>query len=213
MATISHEIPRVYDVEAGHVNPQEIKAMTPAMPTTAVADKPIVALSANLAQLLPSGTVMVYQMLASSFSNKGKCYNTNWYITVALLVVLALCSVFFIWTDCVVHNGKLYYGLAIYGRLNVFNLSKKEQLVLFADIMPELSRRGLRRLDFFHAFLVVLVFLAMAFTDVEIQNCFFPDAGNEIQQLLKNLPLGITVFASLVFSIFPTRRKFIGTAA
>ena len=193
------------DIEAGH---------TPLIkpPVAAGVDRPILAATANLTQLLPSGTVMIYQMLASSFSNGGKCYSSNWYITMVLLVVLSLSCFFFVLTDSLVHNGKLYYGVAICGRLNVLNLSKGEEDVEFFDILPELRKRRLRGQDLVHAVLVVLVFLAMALTDVGIQNCFFPNAGEEAQQLFRNLPLGITAFASVLFSVFPTRRKFIGTS-
>ncbi|KAM3215593.1 hypothetical protein ACQJBY_067554 [Aegilops geniculata] len=170
----------------------------------------VLSVSANLAQLLPTGSVMAYQMLAPSFSNQGKCYPSNWWITLGLVVVLAASCIFFALTDTVLHDGKVYYGLAIYGRLNIFNLSKTEEEKRFTSIQPVLKERGLKKRDLVHASLTVVVFLTMVFSDVGLQNCFFPDAGTDTQQLLKNLPLGMAVFSSLVFTIFPSKRNFIG---
>ncbi|KAE8814247.1 hypothetical protein D1007_08303 [Hordeum vulgare] len=191
------------DVEAAN------SKRAPADGKTPVTQK-VLSVSANLAQLLPTGSVMAYQILAPSFSNQGKCYPSNWWITLGLVVVLAASCMFFAFTDSIVHNGKVYYGLAMYRRLNIFNISKTEEHEEFRDIPGELERRRLRKQDFVHAFLTVIVFLTMAFSDVGLQNCFFPHADTDTQQLLKNLPLGMAVFSSLVFTIFPSKRNFIG---
>ncbi|KAF7104271.1 hypothetical protein CFC21_105179, partial [Triticum aestivum] len=55
-----------------------------------------------------------------------------------------------------------------------------------------------------------LVFLTVAFSDVALQNCFFPSAGRNTEELLKNLPLGIAFLSSFVFMIFPAKRKGFG---
>ncbi|KAE8814254.1 hypothetical protein D1007_08312 [Hordeum vulgare] len=170
----------------------------------------VLSVSANLVQLLPTGSVMAYQILAPSFSNQGKCYPSNWWITLGLVVLLAASCVFFAFTDSVIHKGKVYYGIATYEGLNVFNISKKDQDKEFESIKLELKKRHIKKQDFVHAFLTVVVFLTMAFSDVGLQNCFFPKAGTDAQQLLKNLPLGMAVFSSLVFTIFPSKRNFIG---
>ncbi|KAF7105465.1 hypothetical protein CFC21_106274 [Triticum aestivum] len=170
----------------------------------------VLSVSANLVQLLPTGSVMAYQMLAPSFSNQGNCYPSNWWITLGLVIALATSCVFFAFTDSVVHNGKVYYGIATYEGLNVFNISSKDQETEFKSMKSELDKRHLKKQDFVHAFLTVVVFLTMAFSDVGLQNCFFPKAGTDAQQLLKNLPLGMAVFSSLVFTIFPSKRNFIG---
>ncbi|KAM3298576.1 hypothetical protein ACQJBY_040180 [Aegilops geniculata] len=170
----------------------------------------VLSVSANLVQLLPTGSVMAYQILAPSFSNQGKCCPSNWWITLGLVVVLAASCVFFAFTDSVVHKGKVYYGIATIEGINIFNISREEQEKEFKGMDSELKKRCIKKQDFSHAFLTVVVFLTMAFSDVGLQNCFFPDAGTDAQQLLKNLPLGMAVFSSLVFTIFPSKRNFIG---
>ncbi|KAF7105464.1 hypothetical protein CFC21_106273 [Triticum aestivum] len=170
----------------------------------------VLSVSANLVQLLPTGSVMAYQMLAPSFSNQGKCYPSNWWITLGLVIVLAASCVFFAFTDSIIHKGKVYYGIATLGGINLFNISKDDQKKEFKDMENEIKKRCIKKQDFSQAFLTVVVFLTMTFSDVGLQNCFFPKAGTDAQQLLKNLPLGMAVFSSLVFTIFPSKRNFIG---
>uniref|UniRef100_A0ACD6A8I1 Uncharacterized protein n=1 Tax=Avena sativa TaxID=4498 RepID=A0ACD6A8I1_AVESA len=169
----------------------------------------VLSVSGNLAQLLPTGSVMTYQTLAPSFTNQGQCHTSNWWISLGLVAVLTAMCVFFAFTDTVVHkNGKVYYGVAMKGRLNVFNLSEDDEDKMFKkDVLATL---GLEKQDFVHATLSAVVFLALAFSDVGLQNCFFPHAGADTKELLKNLPLGISTFATLIFTIFPSRRSFIG---
>jgi hypothetical protein len=61
-----------------------------------------------------------------------------------------------------------------------------------------------------HAIFAAVVFLTVAFSDVGLQRCFFPHAGANTSELLKNLPLGTAFLSSFVFLIFPTTRKGIG---
>uniref|UniRef100_A0ACD5X680 Uncharacterized protein n=1 Tax=Avena sativa TaxID=4498 RepID=A0ACD5X680_AVESA len=167
--------------------------------------------AANLAQLLPTGTVLTYQTLAPSFTNHGKCTDTytNQWLTAALVVILAALSLFFSFTDSVVgRDQKLYYGVATPEGFNVFNFSSEEEKERCDP--AEFRRLRIRPLDFMHAIFTAVVFLAVAFSDVGLQNCFFPNAGKNSQELLKNLPLGMTFLSSFVFMILPTKRKGIG---
>ena len=50
-------------------------------------------------------------------------------------------------------------------------------------------------------------FHTMAFSDVGLQNCFFPDGSRNTQHLLKNLPLRMAFLSSFVFIIFPTKKE------
>ncbi|KAM3223709.1 hypothetical protein ACQJBY_057212 [Aegilops geniculata] len=177
------------------------------MPTT----NKVMSSVANLAQLLPTGTVLTYQALSPSFTNHGKCETSNQWLTTALVAVLASACIFFSFTDSVIghHDGKLYYGVATPDGFNVFNFSDEDERREWAGL-DEFRRLRLRLLDFVHAFFTAVVFLTVAFSDVGLQNCFFPDAGRNAQELLKNLPLGMAFLSSSVFIIFPTKRKGIG---
>ncbi|CAL4956796.1 unnamed protein product [Urochloa decumbens] len=165
--------------------------------------------AANLAQLLPTGTVLAYKALSPSFTNHGACAASNRWLTAVLVAVLAAFSLFFSFTDSVVgRDRKLYYGVATPHGFNVFNFSGEEEEREWA--LGELRKLRLRPLDYVHAFFTAVVFLTLAFSDVGLQRCFFPKAGFNTSELLKNLPLGAAFLSSFVFMIFPTKRKGIG---
>uniref|UniRef100_A0ACD6A4E1 Uncharacterized protein n=1 Tax=Avena sativa TaxID=4498 RepID=A0ACD6A4E1_AVESA len=177
-------------------------------PKSTATDK-VMSSAANLAQLLPTGTVLAYQALSPSFTNHGKCESSNQWLTAALVIVLAALSLFFSFTDSVVGpDQKLYYGVATPEGFNVFNFSSEEEKDQWDP--AEFRRLRIRPLDFMHAIFTAVVFLTVAFSDVGLQNCFFPNAGKNTEELLKNLPLGMAFLSSFVFMIFPTKRKGIG---
>uniref|UniRef100_A0ACD5WAK8 Uncharacterized protein n=1 Tax=Avena sativa TaxID=4498 RepID=A0ACD5WAK8_AVESA len=183
-------------------------APTGAGPKATATDK-VMSSAANLAQLLPTGTVLAYQALSPSFTNHGKCESSNQWLTAALVIVLAAASLFFSFTDSVVgRDQKLYYGVATPEGFNVFNFSSEEEKQQWDP--AEFRRLRIRPLDFMHAVFTAVVFLTVAFSDVGLQNCFFPNAGKNTEELLKNLPLGMAFLSSFVFMIFPTKRKGIG---
>ncbi|XP_066334617.1 protein DMP3-like [Miscanthus floridulus] len=164
--------------------------------------------SKNLLQQLPAGAVLAFQALAATFTNQGNCYHSNMWLTVGLVTVLSATCIFFSFTDSLVFQGKVYYGVAIPGRLNILNMSEKEEKVVWA--YSALEERRLKTMDWVHAFFTAVVFLTIAGSDVGLQNCFFPKASDDTRQLLKNLPLGMAVMSSFVFIIFPTTRKGMG---
>ncbi|XP_037481924.1 protein DMP10-like [Triticum dicoccoides] len=187
---------------AGTASPMSTKGPAPATVMSSVA---------SLAQLLPTGTVLAYQALSPSFTNHGKCETSNQWLTGTLVAVLASACLFFSFTDSIVgrRDGKLYYGFATPRGFNVFNFSSEEERQEWHDL-DQFRRLRLRPLDFMHAFFAAVVFLTVAFSDVGLQNCFFPDANRNTQELLKNLPMGMAFLSSFVFIIFPTKRKGIG---
>lgn len=177
---------------------------------TAATDK-VLSVSANLAQLLPTGSVLAFQSLSASFTNQGECYRSNFWLSLSLVIFLTASCIFFAFTDSIIYKGKVYYGVAMPDRLNLFNLSKKEEKELFPDLHPDLRKRCLKTLDWVHAFFTAVVFLTVAASDVGLQRCFFPHASEDAKQLLKNMNLGMTVLSSFVFMIFPTTRSGIGS--
>ncbi|KAF7086892.1 hypothetical protein CFC21_090147 [Triticum aestivum] len=198
--------PPTNDVDAG-----KITAAGAALPRPTT-DR-VMSSVANLAQLLPTGTVLTYQALSPSFTNHGKCEtsSSNQWLTAALVAVLPAMCIFFSFTDSVIghHDGKLYYGVATTHGFNVFNFSDEDERREWSGL-DEFRRLRLQPLDFVHGFFAAVIFLTVAFSDVGLQNCFFPDAGRNTQELLKNLPLGMAFLSSSVFIIFPTKRKGIG---
>lgn len=83
---------------------------------------------------------------------------------------------------------------------------------MWAAADDQRKKLRIRPMDYVHAFFTAVVFLTVAFSDVGLQNCFFPNASANTSELLKNLPLGMAFLSSFVFIIFPTKRKGIGYA-
>ncbi|CAD5172306.1 unnamed protein product [Musa acuminata subsp. malaccensis] len=198
-------IPESSEMQEGHaarVSPQSKQSSW-------VVDKTL-STASNLAQLLPTATVLAFQSLSPSFTRRGECYATNRELTCVLIALSAVSCAFFSITDSLVGaDNKLYYGVATMRGLYVFNCNEaneEERRRVFGD----LDEYRLRPLDCVHAVFAVLVFLTLAFSDAMVQHCLFPDSGTNARELLVNLPLGAGVVSTLVFMLFPTSRKGIG---
>ncbi|KAJ8503958.1 hypothetical protein OPV22_004844 [Ensete ventricosum] len=204
-ASSSTRAPESGEMEEGHA----AVASPPPVLTTLVIDK-VLSPAANLAQLLPTGTVLAFQALAPSFTHRGACYASNKYLISVFIALSAVSCAFFSITDSLVGaDNKLYYGVATLRSLYVFNYtgaSEEERRRVFGN----LEQYRLRPLDCVHAVFTVLVFLTIAFGDAMVQNCLFRDAGPNTTELLVNLPLAAGVVSTLVFMLFPTSRKGIG---
>ncbi|GJN24328.1 hypothetical protein PR202_gb12064 [Eleusine coracana subsp. coracana] len=174
-------------------------------------DKKMLSVAANVLQQLPTGSVMVFQALSSSFTNQqGQCQPSNWWLSFLLVLLLTLSCIFFSFTDTFVYQGQVYYGVALPRRFFLLNLSHEEEIKSFTDLHPDvLKDRRLRWDDLVRAFFTAAVFLAFAAGDVGIQNCFFPQASVDAKQLLNNMPLPVAVLSSFVFILCPTRRRSI----
>ncbi|XP_065007018.1 protein DMP3-like [Musa acuminata AAA Group] len=204
-ASSSTRMPEIRETEEGHA----ARASPPPTPTTLVIDKTL-STAANLAQLLPTGTVLTFQALAPSFTRGGACYASNRCLISVLIALNAVSCVFFSITDSLVGaDNRLYYGVATLRSLYVFNYNGADEEVR-RRVLGDLEEYRLRPLDYVHAAFTVLVFLTIAFGDAMVQNCLFPDAGPNARELLVNLPLGAGVVSTLVFIVFPTTRKGIG---
>ncbi|XP_073009334.1 protein DMP2-like [Typha latifolia] len=188
--------------------PPKTPPSVPAATPPPVLDRTLASV-ANLVKLLPTGTVLAFQSLSPSFTDHGKCYPSDRYMSALLVFFCAFFCIFLSFTDSLLgSNGKPYYGLATFKGFYVFNYhgADEDRGVVFGD----LTRLRIRFLDYVHAFFGALVFLVVAFSDSGIQNCFFPDSGPNTKELLVNLPLGAGFLSSVVFMIFPTSRKGIG---
>ncbi|XP_065007094.1 protein DMP7-like [Musa acuminata AAA Group] len=198
-------IPESSEMQEGHA----ARASPQSKQSSWVVDKTL-STASNLAQLLPTATVLAFQSLSPSFTRRGECYATNRELTCVLIALSAVSCAFFSITDSLVGaDNKLYYGVATLRGLYVFNrngANEEERRRVFGD----LEEYRLRPLDCVHAVFAVLVFLTLAFSDAMVQHCLFLDSGTNARELLVNLPLGAGVVSTLVFMLFPTSRKGIG---
>lgn len=163
--------------------------------------------AANLANLLPTGTVLAFQTLTPTFSNNGSCQLSNKFLTASVIIFCALLCFLSSFTDSFKDNdtdGKVYYGIATFKGLYIFNYSKLE------NINTDLEKYKIKFLDFVHAFMSLFVFLIFALSNSHVQSCFLSGVGINYSELAMNLPLGAGILSSFFFTIFPTARRGIG---
>ncbi|KAL9447462.1 hypothetical protein AB3S75_015015 [Citrus x aurantiifolia] len=188
-------------------------------------DKPKVPSAANLANLLPTGTVLAYQALMPSLSNNGTCLAAHKYLTIVALAGCSIVCFLSSFTDSYYSKGKLYYGIATIKGLHIFNKKdsedededdKADNNIEDGDKGTEKKRVSLKYkigwIDFVHAFISLLVFLVFATTSSDARSCFFPHPGPNTNVLLMYLPIIVGAFASFLFMLFPTKRRGFGFA-
>lgn len=160
--------------------------------------------TAHLANLLPTGTVLAFQLLAPIFSNQGQCDSVSRFMTAGLVALCGLSCFLLSFTDSFKDkNGNVCYGFATIRGLWIIDGSD--------TLPPEFAAKyKLRFIDFIHAFMSILVFAAIALFDQNVVGCFYPAPSHEAQEILTALPVGIGVICSMLFVVFPTQRHGIG---
>ncbi|OAY70617.1 hypothetical protein ACMD2_21316 [Ananas comosus] len=163
--------------------------------------------TATLAKLLPSGTLLAFQLLTPVFTHNGVCDTATRSMTQALLALLAFSCILACFTDSFRSpDGRLFYGLATPHGMWLFDPSA----ITAADQIPDMCKYKLRAIDFVHAALSAAVFVCVALRDKNVVGCFYPQPERETQEVLDILPLGVGVICSLLFMVFPTRRHGVG---
>ncbi|KAM7474579.1 hypothetical protein LguiB_021822 [Lonicera macranthoides] len=162
--------------------------------------------TAQLANLLPTGTLLALQLLTPVFTNNGSCDSATRPMTFILLCFLAVACFLASLTDsfkCA--NGQVFYGFATFKGMWLFDFQSATGAGL-----PDLSKYKLNFIDWIHAVLSAFVLVALALRDRNVVNCFYPRPSHETQEVLDIVPLAIGMLCSLLFVIFPTRRHGIG---
>jgi Protein of unknown function (DUF679) len=158
----------------------------------------------HLTKLLPTGTVLTYQLLVPIFTNQGHCTQIDRYMTGCLISLCALSCFILSFTDSFRDNtGTVRYGLAT---RNGFWMIDGNYTV------PEEMAAGykIRLIDYIHAVVSMLVFAAVAMLDQNVTGCFYPVPTEDARKILRALPIGIGVAGSTLFVTFPTTRHGIG---
>ncbi|XP_009589871.1 protein DMP7-like [Nicotiana tomentosiformis] len=162
--------------------------------------------TAILANLLPSGSVLAFQILSPVITHEGQCHSSiSHSMTLGLLVFCAISCFFLNFTDSFRdERGKVRYGLATFRGLWIIDGSN-------ITIPPEeATKYKLKFLDVFHALLSILVFGAVAAFDQNVIKCLYPSPPPETQEILATLPMAVGVICTLLFVAFPTTRHGIG---
>ncbi|XP_050221534.1 protein DMP6-like [Mercurialis annua] len=160
--------------------------------------------SANLANHLPTGTVLAFQFLAPIFSNQGECDSASRLITAGLVTICGLSCILSTFTDSFRDKkGTVCYGFATVNGLWIMDGS--------ATLPPELAANyKLRFIDFVHAIMAALVFASVILFEQNTVSCFYPSLTVENRKILMAMRVGIGVICSKLFVVFPTKRHGIG---
>ncbi|PIN00875.1 hypothetical protein CDL12_26620 [Handroanthus impetiginosus] len=160
--------------------------------------------TAHLANLLPTGTVLAFQLLSPIFSNQGECDAVGRSLMAGLVALCGLSCILLSFTDSFKdQRGNIVYGFATFRGLWIIDGS--------VTLPPEIAARyKLKFIDFVHALMSILVFAAIALFDQNVVNCFYPEPSTGTKEVLTALPIGIGVACSMLFVVFPTKRHGIG---
>ncbi|KAK7246449.1 hypothetical protein RIF29_41317 [Crotalaria pallida] len=160
--------------------------------------------TAHLANLLPTGTVLAFQLLSPIFTNQGKCDSVSKFMTAALIALSGASCFLLCFTDSFKDSkGNIFYGFATFKGLYVIDGS--------TTLPPQVADKyRMRLIDFMHGVMSVMVFAAVALFDQNVVNCFFPEPSTQTREILTALPVGIGVISSMLFVAFPTQRHGIG---
>ncbi|WCJ27096.1 hypothetical protein M5689_008870 [Euphorbia peplus] len=155
----------------------------------------------DLANHLPTGTLLLYQLLSPILSNQGKCDRIGRILTAILIAICGtLCFVLSFADSFKDKKGNVCCGIATWQGLWVIHGSQQ-----LSD--EDSAKYKVKILDFVHAFMTLLVFVTVALSDTNVTNCFFP---TEDQWIRTVLPIGISCVCSALFVAFPTSRHGIG---
>ncbi|XP_002966215.2 protein DMP4 [Selaginella moellendorffii] len=154
--------------------------------------------SADLANMLPTGTLLLFQTLDPILRRAGSCQDKT--LSAAFLIVCSVVCFVLSFTDSFeAPNGKVYYGFATFRGMWTPQIEQPCPGV-------DLSKFRITVGDFVHAFLTVYVFLTTSAFSTDVASCFFtvPD------EVVRAAPSITAFLVSSVFLLFPTTRHGIG---
>ncbi|KAK8923786.1 hypothetical protein KSP39_PZI019162 [Platanthera zijinensis] len=160
--------------------------------------------TAHLANLLPTGTVLMFQILSPILGNQGQCAPANRLMTACLLILCAASCFVLSFSDSFRDAaGSMKHGLATFTSFWVIDSPELLQL----DVARSYR---IRFVDFIHAFMSVMVFAAVVLVDRNVVTCFIPAPSEDAERVISSLPVAIGAVCSVMFLSFPTTRHGIG---
>ncbi|KAF3657347.1 putative myb-like protein X-like [Capsicum annuum] len=159
--------------------------------------------TALLSNLLPSGSVLAFQILSPVVTHEGQCLSSiSHSMTLFLLGICGISCFCLCFTDSFRdERGKVRYGLATFRGLWTIDGSCPPE---------DAEKYKLKFLDFFHALLSILCFGAVAAFDQNVLKCLYPSPSPDAQEILAMLPMAVGLVCTLMFVAFPTTRHGIG---
>ncbi|OAY83236.1 uncharacterized protein LOC109715763 [Ananas comosus] len=159
--------------------------------------------TARLNVLLPTATILAFAIFAPLLTDDGRCpLQIHRCLTAAFLALCAASCVFFSLTDSFRGpSGRLHYGVATPRGIWAFGVQRRRRKV------EDPTAYRLRWWDLFHAVLSVVAFGTFAAVHYDVVGCYYPWMP---RKLINTLPLVVGFVVSLLFVLFPSKRRGIG---
>ncbi|KAG8500592.1 hypothetical protein CXB51_004177 [Gossypium anomalum] len=162
--------------------------------------------TAVLSKLLPTGSALTFQILSPVLTNQGQCKTQVCQNLMLGLVAFCASLCFFLsFTDSVRdERGKVRYGVATFRGLWVMDGPVELSI-------EEANKYKVKLIDFFHALVSIMIFMALVLFDQNVVNCFgLKPSGDSNELLLMLLPASTGAIGCLLFVSFPSKRHGIG---
>lgn len=156
--------------------------------------------TARLNILLPTATILAFTIFAPLLTDDGKCTTLDRWLMGFFLAFLATSCVFFSLTDSFrTATGRLHYGVATVNGITTFGGGRVRPCV------P--SDYRLRWSDLFHTSLSLIALLTFALLHTDVLSCYHLLLP---RKFINTVPLVIGFVISVLFVMFPSRRRGIG---
>ncbi|KAF8668937.1 hypothetical protein HU200_052146 [Digitaria exilis] len=162
----------------------------------------------DVLKLLPTATVIVYEVLNPIVTNTGACHVGH---KIATGILLGLCALSTFTDSYVGADGKVKYGLVTPRGLLPFNDDDGSNAAAAGGGTRDLSRYKLRFADFVHATFAVAVFAGVSLlADANTVTCFYPSLKEQQKIVVMALPPLVGAAAGVLFVVWPSTRHGIG---
>ncbi|KAL6861765.1 hypothetical protein ACP4OV_017465 [Aristida adscensionis] len=167
-----------------------------------------VAKASMLANFLPTGTMLAFEVLLPTASGgDGSCSGAR---AAALRALLALCAaacfLLHLSDSFRAADGRVYYGVVTPAGLSLLRTGLGVEA-------PREDRFRLAVVDVAHAAMSVLVFAAAALADGRVSGCLLRGHRKEMGEVMESFPLMVGAVGSALFLVFPNARHGIGCLA
>jgi hypothetical protein len=156
----------------------------------------------NLAKMLPTGVIFVFQILSNLLSGNGDCGKGHKILVGVCLGILGIVCFVLSFSDTFTDsNGKVRYGIATRsGMATVSSGKNKVKPSNESDYKLEFK-------DFLGAVLAVVLFAVVSLTDKNVVQCLYPSAKSSINKWVQALPVAVSLVTSAVFVLIPSKRQ------
>jgi hypothetical protein len=165
----------------------------------------------QLQNVLPTGTFLVFQVLAPLATNNGDCHRVEKVVTGITLFILSAVCCFTCFTDSYkAENGTLYYGIVT--STGLWNPNFKHAPI--ANVRGRIYVGGAGKYkrqfdDFVNAALSVTALATLSLLTAPVTTCFYPNIASSI---LKTVPLLVGLVVSVVCAFGTNSRHGVGFA-